>query len=247
MAAHRTDTAWPTLDRTPTQPTHSGATCSRAGTGSRNRTVGPVDVHRASTWPVNRVAGTGTQRPRCALPNRGRPDPQSAPASRAVDRTHHRTDPAEPALHRPPGLEPAHHQGPRWRAHRRPRLRASAPESSAELGGIRAPVSYAVGRRGHVRRRSREPGRTTCQGRPGTGVCVGRVGGVRGMWPSDGRALGPRPSRSSLPPRLSSRHTATKSSIPDCLRPRGPPTRRLTGTAQPARLETSRSRCDGRG
>ena len=61
-------------------------------------------------------------RRRHPLPVRARPGPQPAPLRNRVEQVRRPRDPGQPALHRPPGLEPAaQRRGPDRRQRRRPR------------------------------------------------------------------------------------------------------------------------------
>jgi hypothetical protein len=82
-----------------------------------------------------------------------------------------------PALHRPTGVEPAEHQGPRHRrSSQRPGFRRRAVEPDRGVGGVRTPRPSSTGRRHHVPDGPADASGQADQGRRHPPVRAGRIG-----------------------------------------------------------------------
>jgi hypothetical protein len=171
------------------------------------------------------------------LNERGVPCPSSADPRRNGHRSGERwivrtvaIDPGEPALHRPAGVEPAQHSGPRQRRPAKwPRLRSSSVEPGGGVGGLRRTHSYSAGRRRHIPGHPMHPVEQADKGwshppLPARGTC-----GVRGLQSTDGRALDLRARRIALPARLHQCQASSRRCAPQRL-----PPRRSTHRAYPA-------------
>ena len=171
--------------------------------------------------PQHRRHRPRTQRTRRPLPLQRRPDTQLASIRGRLDRAHRGGHPGEPALHRPPNLEPATH---RPNQARRPG-RNTTMEPTRQMGDFRTARAPRSGQRGNLSRCARHPCGAPERRRRSTHVRVRRTGGLRHVPAADGLALGAPPARLPVPPWPHQRPSTPTRPGPQPLRPRRHPRR----------------------
>jgi len=137
---------------------------------------------------AQRLAGHSLARITRALTETGIPCPSAADPGRnaqdggAVVADHGPGDPGQPALHRPPGVEPAaHRHGPdRPRQHRARAPAGPAVGPAGRVGDLRSAGAPGAGQRGRLRRGAGHPRRTRRQ-RPRAAVPASRDVGLRDL------------------------------------------------------------------
>lgn len=162
----------------------------------------------------------------CGQPFGRRPTAQPAPVGTGVDSTDRGRDPEQPPLHRSRGLATdlrcslCPH---RWPGQRLP------GRARAGVGGLEKYRASGAGQREGLRRGPSGTGEPPDQGRTGSRVSVHRVAGVPNLRSADGRTLGQRSARVSVPPRLQQFPAARIGSDEESLCPGGPGDGRARG------------------
>jgi len=119
-------------------PRGLGAPRPPAGAGPGDGARGAVDLRPAAGRPFGGADRAGAERSRNPVPVRLRPSTQPAPSWHQVDAGHGHHDPAESAVHRAPGVEPAaDRQGPGRPGRCRPGAQGhAAVEPARRLGHL---------------------------------------------------------------------------------------------------------------
>ena len=102
---HPTDTGSPMPGRIRTRRTPRGDAGPTAWSPTPYGAGGGVDVHPAASRVLRSADHPGAERRRNPVPLGRRPQAQPAPDRRQVDAAHGDSDPGQPALHRPAGVD----------------------------------------------------------------------------------------------------------------------------------------------